>query len=386
MVDEEIVFFVFLQPEGGNTATFFGGKYNYMENKKLQAALERWQGIQPLSEDDRNRLSRRFTVDFNYNSNHIEGNTLTYGQTELLLLFGKVIGEANVKDVQDMTASNVGLKMMEAEALETQQPLTQSFIRTLHRTLLREDYTVYRNLPGGVQTSYIVHAGQYKTRPNSVITRYGDRFEYASPEETPALMTDLVDWYNKAETEGTLTPIELAVLFHYRYIRIHPFEDGNGRIARLMFNYILSRHGYPMIVVRSRLKHHYLEALHQADLIVGAAPYDGAHASLKNIRPFHKYMANLIAHEIENDVLFVTEKNENVWWYDGERVVFRSANYSKILRELQLEKSATYSYLQEVIGINRSAIQKMLLTMKEKSYIDRAENGSWRVFITPSML
>ena len=357
-----------------------------MENKKLQAALERWQGIQPLSEDDRNRLSRRFTVDFNYNSNHIEGNTLTYGQTELLLLFGKVIGEANVKDVQDMTASNVGLKMMEAEALETQQPLTQSFIRTLHRTLLREDYTVYRNLPGGVQTSYIVHAGQYKTRPNSVITRYGDRFEYASPEETPALMTDLVDWYNKAETEGTLTPIELAVLFHYRYIRIHPFEDGNGRIARLMFNYILSRHGYPMIVVRSRLKHHYLEALHQADLIVGAAPYDGAHASLKNIRPFHKYMANLIAHEIENDVLFVTEKNENVWWYDGERVVFRSANYSKILRELQLEKSATYSYLQEVIGINRSAIQKMLLTMKEKSYIDRAENGSWRVFITPSML
>ena len=357
-----------------------------MGNKKLQAALERWQEIQPLSEDDKNRLSRRFTVDFNYNSNHIEGNTLTYGQTELLLLFGKVIGEANVKDVQDMTASNVGLKMMEAEALETQQPLTQSFIRTLHRTLLREDYTVYRNLPGGVQTSYIVHAGQYKTRPNSVITRYGDRFEYASPEETPALMTDLVDWYNKAEKEGTLTPVELAVLFHYRYIRIHPFEDGNGRIARLMFNYILSRHGYPMIVVRSKSKHHYLEALHQADMIVGAAPHDGAHASLKNIRPFHKYMANLIAHEIENDVLFVTEKNENVWWYDGERVVFRSANYSKILRELQLEKDATYSYLQEAIGINRSAIQKMLLTMKEKGYIDRAENGSWRVFITPSML
>lgn len=356
-----------------------------MENKKLQAALERWQEIQPLSEDDRNRLSRRFTVDFNYNSNHIEGNTLTYGQTELLLLFGKVIGEANVKDVQDMTASNVGLKMTEVEASETQQPLTQSFIQTLHRTLLREDYTVYRNLPGGVQTSYTVHAGQYKTRPNSVITRYGDRFEYASPEETPGLMTDLVDWYNKAEAERKLTPVELAVLFHYRYIRIHPFEDGNGRIARLMFNYILSRHGYPMIVVRSKSKNHYLEALHQADLIVGAAPHDGAHASLKNIRPFHKYMANLIAHEIENDVLFVTEKNENVWWYDGERVVFRSENYSKTLRELQLEKNATYAYLQEAIGINRSAIQKMLLTMKEKGYIDRAENGSWRVFITPSM-
>jgi hypothetical protein len=51
-------------------------------------------------------------VDFNYNSNHIEGNKLTYGQTEILLLFGKLIGEADVRDVQEMTASNVGLKMM----------------------------------------------------------------------------------------------------------------------------------------------------------------------------------------------------------------------------------------------------------------------------------
>lgn len=105
-----------------------------------------------------------------------------------------------------------------------------------------------------MQTSYVIHAGQYKTRPNSVITRYGDRFEYASPEETPGLMGDLVDWYNAAEKEGKLSPVELAALFHYRYIRIHPFEDGNGRIARLMVNYILTRHDYPMIVVRSRKK------------------------------------------------------------------------------------------------------------------------------------
>ncbi|MBP5613157.1 MAG: Fic family protein, partial [Bacteroidales bacterium] len=245
----------------------------------LEKAITAWRSIQPLSEEDRNRLSRRFTVDFNFNSNHMEGNTLTYGQTEILLLFGKVIGEANVKDVQDMTASNVTLKMMKEEALLKETPLTQNFIRTLHRTLHREDYTVYRNLPGGMQTSYTIHAGQYKTRPNSVITRYGDRFEYASPEETPALMTDLVDWYNSAEVSGKLSPVELAALFHYRYIRIHPFEDGNGRIARLMVNFILTRHDYPMIVVRSRIKNAYLEALHHADLMVGAAPHDGAHAS-----------------------------------------------------------------------------------------------------------
>ena len=356
-----------------------------MENKKLQVALEKWRGIQPLSEENKNRLNRRFTVDFNFNSNHIEGNTLTYGQTELLLLFGKVSGEADFHDFEEMKASNVGLKMMVAEATETRQPLTQNFIRTLHRTLLREDYTVYRNLPGGMQTSYTIHAGQYKTRPNSVITRYGDRFEYASPEETPALMTDLVDWYNSAEASGKLSPVELAVLFHYRYIRIHPFEDGNGRIARLMFNYILSRHDYPMIVVRSRQKQDYLEALHQADLIVGPVPYEGAHAPLKKIRPFHKHMIGVMTKELENNLLFVSERDENVWWYDGERIAFRTPSYAKILRELQIEPKATFAYLQEAIGINRSAIQKMLQTIQEKGFIGKDENGSWRVFITPSI-
>ncbi len=331
-------------------------------------------------------MSRRFTIDFNYNSNHLEGNTLTYGQTEILLLFGKVIGEANVKDVQDMTASNVTLNMMKEEANIKETPLTQAFIRTLHKTLMREDYTVYRNLPGGMQTRYTVHAGQYKTRPNSVFTRYGDRFEYASPEETPALMTDLVDWYNKAEAEGKLSPVELAVLFHYRYIRIHPFEDGNGRIARLLVNYILTKHDYPMIVVRSRLKNEYLEALHAADLMVGSSPSAGAKASLTKIKPFVQYFKKLLAKEIYNDVLFLTEHDENLWWYDGERIEFRSLNYSKLLVLMMSEPVLTLEEMQRHLNINMSAVKKLVNQLLEKKYIERGtETGSWRVFITPSV-
>ena len=215
-----------------------------MRYLNITKAIEAWKGIQPLSERDRERLSRKFTVDFNFNSNHIEGNTLTYGQTELLLLFGKVTGEAQMKDLEEMKASNVGLKMMQEQAGLKDIPLTQNFIRQLHKTLIREDYTVHTKLPGGQQGSYVIHAGQYKTRPNSVITRYGDRFEYASPEETPALMTDLVNWHNEEEQRGKLSPVELAALFHYRYIRIHPFEDGNGRTARLLSDYILDLNGY----------------------------------------------------------------------------------------------------------------------------------------------
>ena len=338
----------------------------YMKYLNIKKALAAWQDLQPLSEKDRERLSRRFTVDFNYNSNHIEGNTLTYGQTEILLLFGKVIGEADVRDVQEMTASNVGLKMMTEEAAVKEMPLTQNFIRSLHQTLLREDY-----------------AGQYKTRPNSVITRYGDRFEYASPEETPGLMADLVDWYNAAEQEGKLSPVELAALFHYRYIRIHPFEDGNGRIARLMVNFILIRHDYPMIVVRSRKKSEYLEALHQADMEVGPVPSDGAHAGIKDIRPFLKYYNEMVATEVYNDVLFVSEKDENVWWYDGERIAFRTPNYTKILNAMRTEPTLTLADMKEVTGISVTAIQKLLDQLIQKKYVERGEkDGSWRVFVT----
>ncbi len=354
-----------------------------MKYLNVKKALEAWCNIQPLSEKDRDRLSRRFTVDFNYNSNHIEGNTLTYGQTEILLLFGKVIGEADVRDVQEMAASNVGLKMMEEVAMMKEMPLTQNFIRTLHKTLLREDYTVYRTLPDGQQTSYVIHAGQYKTRPNSVITRYGDRFEYASPEETPNLMTDLVDWYNEAEQEGKLSPVELAALFHYRYIRIHPFEDGNGRIARLMVNFILARHNYPMIVVRSRNKSEYLEALHQTDIEVGPVPSDGAHALIGDIRPFMKYFNQLVATEVYNDVLFVSEKNENVWWYDGERIAFRTPNYTKILNTMRTHPTLTLADMKEETGISITAIQKLLGQLITKKYVERGEkDGSWRVFVT----
>ena len=98
----------------------------------LKKALELWFSVQPLPSRDRDRLSQRFTVDYNYNSNHIEGNTLTYGQTEILLLFGKIVGEAHLRDVEEMTASNVGLKMMAEEAGIKEMPLTQNFIRTLH--------------------------------------------------------------------------------------------------------------------------------------------------------------------------------------------------------------------------------------------------------------
>ena len=147
-----------------------------------------------------------------------------------------------------------------------------------------------------------------------------------------------------------------------------------------MVNFILTRHDYPMVVVRSRKKNEYLEALHQADLEVGPVPSDGAHADIKDIRPFLRYFNDLMATEIYNDVLFVSE---NVWWYDGERIAFRTPNYTKILNAMRTQSTLTLADMKEETGISVTAIQKLLNQLISKKYVERGEkDGSWRVFVT----
>ena len=272
----------------------------------IEKLYKQWQALQPISQQAQERLNQKLMLEFNYNSNHIEGNTLTYGQTELLLLFGRVAEPAIMRDLEEMKAHNVALRMIEAEAREEGRPLTETFIRTLHQTLLREDYQVTN--PDG--TTYTIHAGQYKTRPNSVRTITGELFEYASPEETPALMADLIAWYNREEAAATLSPIQLTSLFHYRYIRIHPFEYGNGRMARLLVNYILCKHGYPMIVVKSTDKNQYLSVLNQCDVAVGLIPSDEANAQLNQITPLTNYLSHCLEQSLTLSITTVTSETK----------------------------------------------------------------------------
>ena len=95
----------------------------------IEQLYNEWKSLQPLKDEDQLRLNQKFMLEFNYNSNHLEGNTLTYCQTELLLLFGKVVDAANMKDLEDMKASNVGLNMMKEQAL-SEYPLTETFLNS----------------------------------------------------------------------------------------------------------------------------------------------------------------------------------------------------------------------------------------------------------------
>ena len=161
----------------------------------IKQLYSEWKSLQPLKPEDLKRWNDKFKLEFNYNSNHLEGNTLTYGQTKLLLMFGETSGNASLKDYEEMKAHNVGLEMIKQEAQDKERPLTESFIRELNRTILVQDYWKNAKTPDGQDIRMQIKVGEYKSRPNSVLTATGEVFSYASPEETPAFMTSLVDWY-----------------------------------------------------------------------------------------------------------------------------------------------------------------------------------------------
>jgi Fic family protein len=195
--------------------------------------------------------------------------------------------------------------MMKQYAADEERPLTTSFIRELNGIILKQNFWKNAITPSGQPARMEVKVGEYKTRPNSVMTQAGTIFEYALPEVTPMLMNDLVAWYNHEYQKGKLSPIELATLLHYRYIRIHPFEDGNGRIARLLVNYVLLKYDYPMIVIQTSDRENYINTLNQCDIAAGRAPSDGARATIEHVRPFTDYMTEVLATTMENQINFI---------------------------------------------------------------------------------
>jgi Fic family protein len=347
----------------------------------IEKLLQEWRNAQPLKPDMQHRMDQQFMIDFNYNTNHIEGNTLTYGQTKLLLLFGRVEGEALMRDLEEMKASNVGLQMTKHEALDMDRPLSEQFIRELNNIILAGDF--YKTSRDG-EYRYLIHAGVYKTRPNSVITPSGETFDYASPEETPSLMADLVAWYRNEEQKKQLSVVELATLFHYRYIRIHPFEDGNGRIARLIVNYILCRHGYPMIVILTADRSNYLDVLGKCDKAVGTLPFDGANASIDQIKPFVDYIATYVERKlqfakdlIEGKIPIVEETKIDV----NEKMTDRQ---KEILFFIRNSSKVTYEKIMNELKISRGTLHKEINKMKKLGIISRNgadKDGHWEINI-----
>lgn len=234
-------------------------------NKSIQNLYKEWSSLQPLSREDEDRLWRKIRLEWNYNSNRIEGNTLTYSETELLFLHGRTEGGHPLRDYEEMKAHDVGIEKVREFAEDKERCLTEVDIRDLNLIILKEPFRKKAKTTNGELTWKEIVPGRYKIQPNHVETSTGEIFMFALPEEVPAKMEQLMKWFNdNIESPPTSMATFLAEL-HHRFILIHPFDDGNGRIVRLWINYALIRSGYPPLVIKSEDRKGYIAALQKAD-------------------------------------------------------------------------------------------------------------------------
>lgn len=209
---------------------------------KLIASLDefkgQWRAFKSLSRDQLSQLKKVATIESIGSSTRIEGSKLT-DQQVATLLSAISIQEFRSRDEEEVAGYAAAMDMV-FESFE-HIPLTENHIRQLHRVLLQYSTKDER------------HRGEYKTLENHVAAfdadgrQIGIVFETASPFETPMAMKQLVDWVSEAEKDGVLHPLLITGIFVVWFLAIHPFQDGNGRLSRVLTTLLLLRHGYSYV-------------------------------------------------------------------------------------------------------------------------------------------
>lgn len=208
----------------------------------IAAKKRRLEQLRPLSPKALANLEHYYDVELTYTSNAIEGNTLSAVETTLVIEQGITVGGKPLKDHLEAIDHYDAIRYVR-ELARHEAPLTGSDVRNLHRLVM--------------QRSAPEIAGQYADLPRFVRTETG-RHSFPSPAEVPALMGDLANWLAPEPN----TP-DTAFTAHRRLIDLHPFNDGNGRTARLLMNLVLIRGGYPPVAVRPEDRLEYIRSLQQ---------------------------------------------------------------------------------------------------------------------------
>ena len=188
---------------------------------------------------------RAFGIRFTYSSGKIEGSTLTLREVAL------AVDEPEVsinKPTNDINEAQLHMKCYE-DLIQTKEELTQKLIQKWHNTLFSLHYN--REIIAG------------EIRELEVKIR-GSKHIPPPPEEVPNQLKELFEWYN--HNKKNFHPILIACLMHYRFVSIHPFYDGNGRMTRLLTNYILHKNNYPMFNIEANIRKSYYSALENTDL------------------------------------------------------------------------------------------------------------------------
>jgi Fic family protein len=209
--------------------------------RSIAAKKERLDELRPRSGKALAALEHYYDVELTYTSNAIEGNTLTRVETSIVIEKGVTVSSKPLKDHLEAVDHYHAIRYVRELAQHT-TPLTEGDVRNLHKLV--------------VQRSQPEIAGRYADGVRYTPTETG-RHTFPSPAEVPPLMSDFAAWLRTAPN----TP-EAAFTAHRRLV-VHPFNDGNGRTARLRMNLVLIRGRYPPVAVRPENRLEYIRSLAQ---------------------------------------------------------------------------------------------------------------------------
>jgi len=208
----------------------------------IAAKKKRLDKLRPMSPKALADLERYYDIELTYTSNAIEGNTLSPVETTLVIEKGITVRGKPLKDHLEALDHYDAIRYVR-ELARHETAITESDVRNLHRLVM--------------QRSAPEIAGQYATLPRYVRTEIG-RHSFPPPAEVPSLIGDFAAWLGPSPN----TP-ETAFDAHRRLVDIHPFNDGNGRTARLLMNLVLIRGGYPPVTVRPEDRLEYIRGLQE---------------------------------------------------------------------------------------------------------------------------
>ena len=223
--------------------------------------------MQRLPEEIREKYTEQFMIKFTYNTNRIEGSSLTYKDTAKLLHDHITPADRPTRDIKE--AENH--KIIFYNRLKYKKDLAPGIILEWH-------YNLFKETKPGI-------AGKIRNYP---VTISGTDVELPSPAELNALLSEFFSWYNR--NKKALHPVELAALVHQKFVSIHPFGDGNGRMSRLLMNFILHKHCFPMLDISYKNRNSYYAALERSQKKKQEYIFV-QHVLKRYIKDYKKYMA-----------------------------------------------------------------------------------------------
>ncbi len=254
----------------------------------MEDLRQAWAERPGMIEHTRMSYEANVRIRWNVHSNTIEGNTLTHGETIVLLLLGEAVGGRLMRECEELVGHDLAVSYVR-EMAESDRELTQTDLREWHQLLLVRPYFMPARTPDGQRASSLIQVGSYKQAPTFVRLPDGGIKRFATPEETPALMTDHMDCLNTdlcrylASPSAVDFPAFLARQ-HADYIQIHPFGDGNGRTGRLITSWLCLKAGFPVSIIPVTQRDTYLAAM------------DQAHAG--NLQPLRDLLAATLVREV----------------------------------------------------------------------------------------